>query len=831
MSSPLSWFRKNQKLLLGVFGVGLMFVFTISIGSGVDPIMDRLSGRTTGGPSNSTVVTWDGGQIDENQMNRLQTQRNLLQRFLYGLLNIAGERGARPRVSLMNLSDGDQNLLELEVLVNEAKKMGIVVNDETVIDYLNQLTDGTIAPGEYGQILSQTVGNNLPENALFPILGREIMAQKVRGLVQTGSYPSSPVAAWDYFNRANRLVKAEVMPIQVDDFVDQVEEPAESEIATLFEENKSRYPFPFSPVPGFRQRERRAFQYVKVSYNAILEAEKAAISESDVQQYYDANKQQFVDTGGSLDAADPSATAPDQTDNSGADITTDPAADVVDSAETATQETATQETAAETVDEEQTTGSAADPTPAPTALPQEQEGEVVETAGEVVETASEVVEAAGEVEVAEDAVEATAETVETTSETVVEATETAISDITEAGNSVVGEVVDETAASVETSSEGQTTESDVATEIESTATVTPSEESESAVESTPDAAAEVADDEKMEFSDLDTVTKYKELSEVADEIRQQIAAPKAQAKMKEYLAKVRRDMETYYQDRTLWELDIEENPDTPAPPMPDFSSIIDGSQVTKGEIASSDRIEVREFELGQAVDFLITRQGGVQTIPFSDAGYDSSVSPYRPMEFPKIEMGMDKYVYWVTELKEEYVPELDEVREDVVNSWKRSKALKLAEEAAAGLVATAEKGQTQLRECLASSKYTEFLDTGEVSWITAPLQEGATPQVTRIPGAEDAGPALRKKLFRLPPGGVGYAHNMPKDKVYVFRVAEESSTDAVRQEQFLHNGVDAPVMFQARRDGQMGLAEWYKDLTDRYNVDWQRDPRNASGGS
>ncbi len=841
MPSALSWFRKNQKIMLGFFSVGLMFIFTFSLGVGVDPIMDRLSGRSSGGPTSETVVTWDDGQLDSRQLDRLRVNRNLLRRFMGSVMQLARQRGGQQRVAMLQLYSGDRSLLELEMLVREAEKMGIEVNDATVLDYLNQLTDGTIPAAEYQRILLDSTGNHLPANSLFPLLARELKAQKVRGLVQSGNFPASPIAAWDYYNRLNRLVQAEIMPIEAADYIDQVPEPTETEVTELFEKYKKFYPMPLSPEPGFRQREKRAFQYVKVNYDAILEVERGAVTDAEIKAYYDENRESYVESDDDPLGLDPSSTDTTAAPENGSDVEGDES----DAAESDTGESDTGEavgsapadTDTDTDDKAGTAGTAgaesaepgeakadggekdaseaadqaaaaddtkeANPTPSPTALPEDEEGKDEE--GKDAKADGD--EADGD----------EAEASEAEKE----------KDPSDAADAPVAN--DEATASDEAADENEAADKDEASASDD-ASASGGEAESDAEDGAKEAQPEGASTDPVDTSDLDDIASYRPLSEVADEIRQSIAAPKAQVKMKELLDRVQRDMERYSQDRTLWEMDREDDPDLPPPPMPDFAEVVDGTQAVLGKIGLTNRIEIADFEIGQAFDIAIYGRQNVQRILFSDVAYQPNLTPFRPNLFPKLDMATDRYVYWLTDVAEEYIPELDEVRTQVVETWKQGRALELAQADAATLVEKARQAGTTLQQSLSSDRHTQFINTGEVSWVTAPFQEGATPTISPINGAEDAGPEMRARLFRLPPGGIDFAPNMPKNKVYVFRVEAESPDVEVRREQFLKEGVDAPILFLARRDSMVGLTEWYRELTDRHGVDWQRDPQVGDNG-
>ena len=845
MSSPLSWFRKNQKFLLGFFGVALMFVFTISLGSGVDPIIDRLSGRTSGGPSDNAVVTWDGGQLGENQLGELRRRRILLRRFVTGVMRTARERGGQQQVLMLPMFTGDQSLLELELLAREADVMGIEVRDEAVLGYLNQLSGGTIQPAEYGQLLKEHTGNNLSENALFALLAREIKAHKVRGLVQSGSFPASPVAGWDYYNRLNRLIKAEIMPIMVDDYLDKVGEPSDAEVEALFEKYKNQYAHPLSPEPGFRQRERRAFQYVKLDYNAFLEEEKAAVTDEEVQKYYNENKQQYRTTSEddlqldlNLDDADAS-----ESSNS----TTDEALEDADRETTSTEESAggSDDSAADETDPESTGDNVSETPDPPTATPGEDRASSDETAAEVDGEFSEepstvprsetpapsptALPQGEDVEIADTSAAPEPEDTEP---------EDTSSDVPDEATSTGDESSSDNDGDVEEANSTDAENSEVVTTAdENNSDDAPAEQPNKFESSSDETAADGIDqapgdesDEELDISDLDDISTYRALSEVEDEIRQSLAAPRAQTRMRDAVDTVRREMDIYFKDFTLWEMDLETNPDLSKPPLPDFSVIIGDKYATIGTIELTDRIDIENYEIGQALDFVITPQSGVQRVFFADVAYDPSSQLYQPFVFPNLEMAPERFVFWMTDHEAEYIPTLEQIRNKVVEAWQRQQALEIAKVDAERLVVKARRAKTRLEECLADEKHTTFADTGEVSWVTLPLQEGANPRISPISGAEDAGEELRRTLFRLPPGGVAYATNLPKTKVYVFRVENETPSPEVRREQFLQFGTSGAVQALANQDSRNSLSQWYRDLNERYNVDWQRDPHRGDDG-
>jgi hypothetical protein len=64
--------------------------------------------------------------------------------------------------------------------------------------------------------------------------------------------PLSPGMLWDIFKANRSEFSVKLLPIAVDDFVNQVPEPTEEQLKKLFEEHKKDAPNPAAPTPGFQ---------------------------------------------------------------------------------------------------------------------------------------------------------------------------------------------------------------------------------------------------------------------------------------------------------------------------------------------------------------------------------------------------------------------------------------------------------------------------------------------------------------------------------------------------------------------------------------------------
>ncbi|HEY6563450.1 MAG TPA: hypothetical protein VIY86_03090, partial [Pirellulaceae bacterium] len=290
MSGPMNWFRKRQKLLLGVFGVALMIVFTISMGGGTDPLVDMLSGNWNGSDGRGEmVVRWREGKLFQDDLENLRRNRRIVSQYVALLMRQAIEKGGEPRRFGIDSRYSDDALLETQLLSSEAKKHGIAVSDEEILEFLGDLTDDRLQQSDFAATWKNITGGRLTNIQLFELLRREIAAQRMISIIRVAAWPTSPVRTWDLFNRIERKVKVEMMPLKVDDYVQKVSEPSEAELKVFFDDHKQYYASPDSPQPGFKQRERRAFQCVRFDFKEFLDAEAALVTEAEIKKYYDDN--------------------------------------------------------------------------------------------------------------------------------------------------------------------------------------------------------------------------------------------------------------------------------------------------------------------------------------------------------------------------------------------------------------------------------------------------------------------------------------------------------------------------------------------------------------
>ena len=302
---PLAIFRRNQKILLVVFGLAIMIVFVLG-----DSVMRFLGGGPrTEADRNPVVVEWAGEVITERDLARLRTRHNLILRFL-DLVSVAALGGAeenpntaaylRYSIALRNRQmfgdDSDQMLVQKIIMANKAKDQDMVVTDQSIRDFLYQLTEGRLGDdgSRYEEILQQSgLIQNMNSHALFNWLREELFAMRFQIISRSGLNMSvTPAANWDYFNRLQRTVTAEFVPLPVAGYVNQVPEPTEDDQTDHFEKYKDQ--LPGSLTPGFKRPACVAVQFVEVNYGDLVDSAATEISEDEIREYYEANKESYL---------------------------------------------------------------------------------------------------------------------------------------------------------------------------------------------------------------------------------------------------------------------------------------------------------------------------------------------------------------------------------------------------------------------------------------------------------------------------------------------------------------------------------------------------------
>jgi hypothetical protein len=287
---PFRSFQKNRKAWLAVLGVLTMISFII-----LPAFMGLYSGYSGGTGPTKIATCRRYGNVDEQNVAFLIQNREDLGRFYMVLYQQLADPSNQERmIALRNLemtaSQYDQiprpeELVNNWLLTQYAKELGMSIDNTNIISYLTRLTGGLLTNTVYRKTL-ESVG--MSEQHFEYLIALELLYIRMRERFEIGLNVIPPSTRWDWFQRLNRKITAEIAAVPVEQFVDKIAEPNNAQLQKFFEENKDK---PFNPIQlesGFTLPNKVAFQYVKaVPSQKILDS----ISEEEIKKYYEENKE------------------------------------------------------------------------------------------------------------------------------------------------------------------------------------------------------------------------------------------------------------------------------------------------------------------------------------------------------------------------------------------------------------------------------------------------------------------------------------------------------------------------------------------------------------
>lgn len=842
MSNPLAIFRKYQKVLLVVFGVALMVVFTVG------SIVSQWVAEGPAVDSGETVVTMKGGSFNEAEMQAMRANRYRLLSVMQTARQLAAQNGAQPRNSLVIPNTmNEASLLSTAVLAKRARDLGIRISDESIVRFLEQYSEGTLTGADYLNILRSVTQNQMPERQFLDAMRRELLAVRYQLLFEQGLLPTTPAAAWQYFNRLNRQLSFEAVPFRAEDYLAQVDEPSDAEVVATYEAGKERYPSRYSTEPGFRRMKKVAIQWVRADLEPYLEEAMAEITDEQVRTYYEANKEEFrnidlssfdegdsfgIDLPDDVDLGDDSANGleeatddeaaeiepgdlPDDTpsENGSESVDSNPADRELNAPEAESEGEAADAEAGETeldVDESDESDAA---TPAPndgsqriqpiddpnvTLVTALQENEATETVDQAVDTAEEA---------SENATEA-AESVET------EASDAA----SEASNDdAAAPAPSETQADVPTADDDAPLEEETAAEV--TEDDLPADDSS-------------ADDEENPLGTLPedaggagSKSEFKPLEEVAESIRQSLAAPVARERLNRAVSSMRDAMSDHYGKFLAWESDPDSKEED-KPGVPDLSATANSFGFTVGrtplltilELIEDDPISgERRFEISSAFE--------PTGVSFAQRAFSDDLNLYQIKSIRGSVRDVE-YLYWKVDEIEESIPELSEVRDEVVRAIKMQKAYELAAKAAKEAADKMQAGNETPSQVFEGDANRKVVTAESTTWMTGANLPGGEPRRTEIDGLKYIDDEFMKAVFSLDANQATVAPNADKSVAYAVMVTKvETDEEQLKQRFMLTQAApfsDTDMLARIENVGHLRAA--FTEIEDELEIDWKRDP-------
>jgi len=882
MASPLSIFRKYQYILLVVFGVMLMISFVIA-----PSVLQYQRMVGPGATENAVVVSWKSGELREGDLRGLRTSRILVQEFMNAVVRKTVELNGYPRGGI-SLSMAEEDIVRTMLLAEEARKMGLSVSQDAIMDFLEQFSAELIPRGQIGVLFHQTLGRNAPggprmtEAQLFEIFRTELLAQNyltmMHPVILNNGETLPPYATWEYHLRLNRRVKAEVVPITVADYKDQVGDPTEEQVTELYGAGKERYPDPDSPEPGFKRRRKIAFQLVRADFDQFVErgmpAAKEEVTDKEIEDHYQSNKERYrvLDLPTEDEAAPPGGTSAEPAEESqsgqakpadedsapmaGDDTEEKPAPAKPEMNDAAKQKPAASEgtdpapkpsepvakdgeTPAEAGDAEPEKPSGEPgftpekqpeekPSEPPTEKPESPEKPAGQSRTEADPTGqyfvslvqAEKTEATKPEGESEPSAEAAPERAAAASEKQDPEAEPAPT----AAPQDPAPAEEKPAAPVEKPESADESDEPAS---DQPAAAKPAEKEEGMA--SPDAEATLPDDVEPAPEDE---PKYKPLDEeLREEIREELARSKAlgtaQKEMDKVLSEVRRIVDAHAKKIKRGETNVPFDMTAMQElARDDMKELVTEPLLIADETPKIDALAVRNLEIGKAfrqVEFAWPPQREY----FYDLAYADDIPTYRPTQIRGEARNM-YFLYWKIDEQEAEVPELDNaLREEVVDAWKQHEALAKAQAAADDVLARLKDGAVladTAKQVLGESA--KVIETNEFTWMSTGFSPASMGQLGLSPveGVEGVNDGFMKAVFALQTGESGKAVNQPETMVYVIRIISDAPAEEELKRQFLASGRSPDIQQVALNEGRTFISRWIDDVEKALGVQWHRTP-------
>jgi hypothetical protein len=781
MKSPFTFFRRHQKVMLAGLGVMAMFGFVIL------PVI--LEGLQFQRAANIVVATSRFGTLRESSLAELMRQRGLMLRFLNTVADALLQVGEPPQEVQRVFGEigpaAEEAVVERWLLARYAERLGLVVDNRLVNQFIAELTRGKIS----GQALEQMLDRQgISTSYLFRVISEELLALRAREILLTNLAGATPAQHWDYFQRLNRRAVVETVAVPVERFVDQVADPPERQLREFFETYRYRVPHPDSPEPGFMEPKRISVEWVKAPFDRFVEKLREQVTDQEIEAYYNENrdrlyKREPLPTKPIGEAADQQRGEPTSAPRQ-PEAVTPPAGAVPQPAAEPQAPIGPSETQGQQ-----------SPAPGPTAMP--------ETPADSQEPPNTPPEASPERTPETNAPSPPA--ADGPSPAADPSSQEPVSPVDSTGqNSPAAEPGDGDGADPPTAEQSQPKEQ------------APGGAEQPAPTPSTEPAAETSSQPPPRSSE------YIPLEKVREEIRSTLARQKAVQTVQQLLEKLQAQLTRYREEKVLYDLEVQQRKSTgrPEPQRPNLQALAQEHHLDYQKTELLADYEFEQLEIARATTAV---GGSVLEMIF-----------YRlPLFRPTIarDMSGNQYLVWKLEETEARVPELSDadVRQKVIRSWKMLQARSLARAEAEKLAQQAREVGKPLAEVFANRTDLKVETSEPFSWLTTTLplvfwyQE--PPRISQVRGVDRPGEEFMRTVFRMKPGQVGVAMNHPQTTAYVIRVVETQPSDEILWQQFISEPARL-YLVAAQVETASGwvrlLDHVRKEARFQWSAEWQR---------
>ena len=755
MASPLSYLRNKQYAMLVAFGILLMFAFVVA------PPLDKYFQNRVQNQGDPVEVSWKGGKLRSSDVSRMIRTHRQVHQFLQDVQNLTRERKGTPKMlATLPSAQDPRDVINSHLLAVKAREMGVVISDDTIRDFLVNLSDSMLSTKDFEKLAAD---KSLNTAEIYKQLRTELLASNGERILLAGGSVATPYEMWMAHRSMNRMIRAEILPIAVEDFRSQVTaKPNDTQLLKVYELGKDRYPSDDLPDPGFAERPKIDFHYFKGAFDDFLEEAKKTISDDQVNKKYE----EGIGSNRYLrPVKDSSATPAGEADAKPADgkpADAKPADAKPADAKPADAKPADAKPAdgkpadAKPADAKPADGKPADGKPADSKAASGQQ-----TGGEP------------EVEKVEDDSQAS---------------------LSNRREVFVALLDDDNPADVKPASSKPPADPKPADPkpadpkpadtkpADTTKPADPKPADTTKPADTKPGVEKPADAKSAgEESPFTPESKFKTLDEVRDEIVRELAMPIAQENRRKALEKAEEMLRDYLRRRGYWEGDKEvakaeeREFDEPAPVF-DAKQVAGDLGLEYGKTGLVDQVEVASTELGECYR---TLPGRFEEIRFSDEAFQGDVPLYEPAT-TRQPAKQTEFIYWRAAEKSYVIPKFKDVRDEVAEAWELLEARKLAKKAAEKIAEDIQPDQSIAE--LAGDRSEAVFTTDEFPRYTQTQPSGfqQTPELSEVDGVDRPGHGFFETVFDADEGDTVVSPNQPQSVFYVVRVVSATPVETLR---------------------------------------------------
>lgn len=285
-------FRKNQKFVLAILAIAAMIAFILGgflngIGrNGEDPVVATVYGE----PVRLSTVRLYAEQ-------RQKVNEFLRRAALYSKSNVPPQ----------GFPIDKDNVIAGIALSKKADRMGITVNDDEVMNWLNQVTEQKLTGDDFEGILRGRI-NPLKKSAsnkedsfamsdviLFSTLRRELAVER---LLRISMPPQStdfeePADVWERESPRYTEMGIEFVEVPVKKYIDEAAAPSEQQLKETYNKYATVVADTKNGMPGFLQPRRIDVQYLAAKVDDF--AKDVKVTDEEIAAYYEKNKEEFTE--------------------------------------------------------------------------------------------------------------------------------------------------------------------------------------------------------------------------------------------------------------------------------------------------------------------------------------------------------------------------------------------------------------------------------------------------------------------------------------------------------------------------------------------------------